>query len=101
MNQLERIRYMESIMDRAETVLSALDEALEQYRNMETELDELEDYYGSDLWRGDFNADENGKLPQDLKRGVLSEDGLWNLLIDRDRLLAEMRRISEKSECED
>ena len=37
-------------------------------------------------WRKDFEADEAGKLPQDLKRGVLSEDGLWNLLSDYGRL---------------
>jgi hypothetical protein len=28
----------------------------------------------------DYQADEKGELPSDLKRGVLSEDGLWNLL---------------------
>ena len=30
----------------------------------------------------DFAADEAGILPPDLKRGVLSEDGIWNLLSD-------------------
>ena len=30
----------------------------------------------------DFAADEAGNLPPDLKRGVLSEDGIWNLLSD-------------------
>ena len=39
-------------------------------------------YYGSELWKLDFAADEAGKLPPDLKRGVLSEDGIWNLLSD-------------------
>jgi hypothetical protein len=34
------------------------------------------------LWKQDFAADEAGKLPSDLKRGVLSEDGIWNLLSD-------------------
>ena len=31
-------------------------------------------------------ADEKGELPTDLKRGVLSEDGLWNLLTNNDEL---------------
>ena len=39
-------------------------------------------YYGSELWKLDYAADEAGNLPPDLKRGVLSEDGLWNLLSD-------------------
>ena len=43
---------------------------------------ELCKYYGSELWKLDFAADEAGYLPPDLKRGVLSEDGIWNLLFD-------------------
>ena len=31
---------------------------------------------------GDFEADEAGKLPPDLKRGVLSEDGVYDILSD-------------------
>ena len=41
---------------------------------------ELEEYYTSDLWKQDFADDEAGLLPKDLKRGVLSEDGIWNVL---------------------
>ena len=35
-----------------------------------------------ELWKLDFAADETENLPPDLKRGVLSEDGIWNLLED-------------------
>ena len=31
-------------------------------------------------WIDDFTADEQGLLPQDLKRGVLSEDGISSML---------------------
>ena len=41
---------------------------------------ELEAYYASNEWKEDFAAEEEGRLPQTLKRGVLSEDGLYNLL---------------------
>ena len=40
----------------------------------------LAKYYTSDEWKQDFADDEASRLPKDLKRGVLSEDGLWNLL---------------------
>jgi len=40
----------------------------------------LEEYYTSGQWREDYEADENGQLPPDLKRGVLSQDGLYDLL---------------------
>ena len=43
-------------------------------------LSELEAYYTSDAWKQDFASDEAGLLPEKLKRGVLSEDGIYNLL---------------------
>ena len=43
-------------------------------------MKDLEDYYGSAEWRQDFEDDEAGLLPEDLKRGVLSEDGIYNLV---------------------
>ena len=42
----------------------------------------LERYQSSGLWLHDYQLDEQGLLPTDLKRGVLSEDGLYNLLCD-------------------
>ena len=52
------------------------------FAELEHDIAKLEAYYNSPQWRKDFEADEAGKLPKDLKRGVLSEDGLWNLLED-------------------
>ena len=43
----------------------------------------LEEYYTSGQWREDYEADENGELPPDLKRGVLSQDALYDLLEER------------------
>ena len=40
----------------------------------------LDAYYTSGQWREDYEADENGELPPDLKRGVLSQDALYDLL---------------------
>ena len=40
----------------------------------------LEVYYTSGEWREDYEADERGELPPDLKRGVLSQDALYDLL---------------------
>ena len=51
----------------------------------------LNDYLGSDDWKTDFAADEAGLLSADLKRGVLSEDGIWNLLED-------WRNLEERNE---
>ena len=43
-------------------------------------ISELEAYYTSDEWKRDFADDEAGLLPKKLPRGVLSEDGVYNLL---------------------
>ncbi len=48
---------------------------------------ELSAYYGSQDWWDDFHASENGELPDDLKCGVLSEDGVYNVLSENDELI--------------
>ena len=40
----------------------------------------LDAYYTSGEWREDYEADERHELPPDLKRGVLSQDALYDLL---------------------
>ena len=82
MTRTERIIHMEALFDKSEEVIRRLDQALEDFAEIEPAIAELEAYYTSPQWRKDFEADEAGKLPKDLKRGVLSEDGLWNLLGD-------------------
>lgn len=42
----------------------------------------LKEYMDSGQWRLDYEADEAGEIPASVKRGVLSEDGLYNLLED-------------------
>ena len=54
-----------------------------------------ESYYASRQWMTDFEDDAQGKLPPDLKRGVLSEDAVYNLLADNDWLMERIRRIAE------
>ena len=70
---IERITHYEKIMDRVQ----ALDSNSPEHKKL---LGELSAYYISDAWKRDFAADEAGLLPKDLKRGVLSEDGIYNLL---------------------
>lgn len=59
-----------------------LKERIERIKKMEHYYDALKEYYESGLWLSDYEADERGELPADLKRGVLSQDGLYNLLND-------------------
>ena len=69
-------------MERAAKAVMELSAALDNYEAVQDDIAALEQYYGSEEWKQDFAADEAGLLPADLKRGVLSEDGIWNLLSD-------------------
>ena len=82
MDQIERIMQMERCLDRASQAVMRLSAALDEYTEAQDALRQLSDYYGSDAWKQDFNDDSKGLLPHDLKRGVLSEDAVWNLLED-------------------
>ncbi len=93
--QLQRIRQMERHLARAASALKRLSSALDKYEEAKTDIAALASYYGSDDWKQDFAADEAGLLPKDLKRGVLSEDGIWNLLEDNKELQKKIRNIKK------
>ena len=75
--RIARIRYMESVLDR---VLSG-----ENHSLLAEHLTILESYYHSPLWQADYAADEAGDSPLALKRGVLSQDTIYDLLTDNQR----------------
>lgn len=75
--QIKRITYYEKLMDTAEKLKNGTSQKKKA-------LAELEKYYTSDAWKQDFAADEAGLIPKELKRGVLSEDGVYNLLSEAD-----------------
>ena len=79
MEQIERIKHFELLLDR---VAPVLEDALDAFEGIQDDVKELSAYYESDEWRDDFEADEAGQLPADLKRGVLSEDGIYDVLSD-------------------
>ena len=80
MEQIERIQHYEKLLDRIAPVLENLEEALDDFEGIQEDVKELAAYYEDDDWREDFEADEAGKLPADLKCGVLSEDGIYDVL---------------------
>ena len=80
MEQIERITQMERKMERAAMAVLNLSAALEEYEAVQGDIITLSEYYSSAEWKQDFDDDEAGKLPTGLKRGVLSEDGIYDLL---------------------
>ena len=84
-SRIARIKGMEARFDRVKEALEDPGKAEDDLCGLAEDIGILRAYYASGKWQKDFEADERGKLPKDLKRGVLSEDGLWNLLDEVDR----------------
>lgn len=93
MKQIERIKTMEQHLDRVSQAVMKLSSVLDEYAEAQESLRELEAYYSSDEWKQDFADDEAGLLPKDLKRGVLSEDAIWNVLEDSRNLNTRMEEV--------
>ena len=68
LDRIERVEKYERLFDEA-TV-----------RPDEEKLRLLDAYYTSGEWREDYEADERGEYPPDMKRGILSQDALYDLL---------------------
>ena len=80
MTQRERIERYERMLDRAERAVRQMEESKRAFGEIRGDLAELEKYYTGPEWKADYEADEAGLLPSDLKRGVLSQDGIDSLL---------------------
>ena len=90
MTQIERIQHMESILDDVSNGLAQMSAAVDRYHEILPKIRELSAYYGSANWIQDFDDDQEGKLPADLKRGVLSEDAVYDVLIDHRDMLRQL-----------
>lgn len=91
MDRISRITAMEEKLRSALAAVQALDQALEEYSAVQEDIAALERYLSSRERRGDLAADEKGLLPSSLVRGVLSEDGIYNLLEENDALRQRFR----------
>lgn len=96
MEQILRIMDMEEILDRALDALRDPSMTAGRCRALQPDIDKLEAYYTGPLWMKDFDDDCAGKLPKELKRGVLSEDAVDDLL----SAFAKLRRGQSADESE-
>ena len=83
---IPRIEEMEAAYDKLTGIVGRLREDLESFGNAAEEIGKLEDYLSSGNWLKDYGADEAGLIPAGIKRGILSEDGLYDLLHEIDSL---------------
>lgn len=95
MTRIERIKQMETLMDQCLAVLEAKHYSKEELIAIAPTITQLEKYYTSKQWQRDYAADTAGRLPHNLKRGVLSEDGIWNLLETWQKAISDIDKIAE------
>ena len=79
LNREERVAFYEQIYDELLKRIHENGSFPEEVRMKALLLDE---YYTSGKWQEDYEADEAGLLPEGLKRGVLSQDGVYDLLTE-------------------
>ena len=79
---VRRIREMEAALDECAGAIAALSQQLDDMDALRDKMTRLFAYYGSDDWYDDRALDEQGLLPDGLKRGVLSEDLVYDAITD-------------------
>ena len=91
---IDRVKCMEEIFEKASDMVNS--ENIEELCSYDSSVKRLEEYYAGPLWKEDFAADEAGAFPTYLKRGVLSEDGIYNLLESIKELKEEHKTVSKR-----
>ena len=91
--ELTRLQDLEYRFDECSRIIADLDTALDQYLDYKDDIEELKHYMESGQWKADFEADERGEIPAYIKHGILSEDGLYDLLESVDIVLKRAKEI--------
>lgn len=76
---VQRVQRMEQYLD---DILEEIHEDFQKLwedERLQEKLKVLSEYYSNGLWLEDYDRDCAGEFPQDLKRGVLSQDTLYDL----------------------
>ncbi|KIR03555.1 hypothetical protein P261_02370 [Lachnospiraceae bacterium TWA4] len=84
--QIFRIIHMEEIYDEVYEAIEVFKGSVDVVNHLEDKIKELVDYYEGPLWMEDYDADSEGKIPKDLKHGVLSQDAIYDLLCTIDNI---------------
>ena len=92
-DQAERITYYEGLLNEAVETIAFMGASLDAFKELQPKIKELDEYYGSESWKQDLADDDAGLLPEDLNRGVLSEDGIWNVLTENKDIIDELKEL--------
>ena len=96
---VERIEHMEKMFDEVKNAFEN-DPNFNKNKTLQKKVSLLTQYMESGQWLRDFELDEKGELPDNLKRGILLEDGLYNLIcdIEQSKKSDPLKRLFDKNE---
>lgn len=77
---ISRITKMEKLFDDLKFSFEKSKEEFYKNKNLQRKLKALTNYYENGKWLKDYQLDEENLLPKNLKRGILSQDGIYNFL---------------------
>lgn len=77
--RIENIQKHEETLDKIDALLEKLEAVSDEWKNIMPDLKSLSDYYSSPQWMADYDAYNDGEIPQ-MKCGVLSQDAVFNSL---------------------
>lgn len=83
---IARICQMETYLDEVMQEMNTYPEMANNNPAIREKIQALKTYYESGLWLADYDRDSRGDIPMTLKRGVLSQDTLYNLFDEIDKL---------------
>ncbi len=92
---IKRVARMEAVYDQSCQAVEALLQAAQTYLDRRAQLRELEEYYLGPVWMADFDRERAGEFPRDMKRGILTEDAIYDLLTDEARMKGLLETVME------
>lgn len=93
--QIERVSHMEAALVRLNDAVTTVEDALDTYEQLWDDYCALDSYYSGKAWWEDLDADNQGLLPDDLPRGVLSEDAAYDALGNAEALRQRLKEIAQ------
>lgn len=77
--RIQNIQKHEEALDKIDALLQKLELVADEWQKIMPEMKSLFEYYNSPQWMADYDAYNDGVIPQ-MKCGVLSQDAIFNTL---------------------
>ncbi|MGU7963344.1 DUF4298 domain-containing protein [Streptococcus suis] len=97
MEARKRVEEMEKLFNRHLALNKSLSDSVTQLNQEQSTYLQLLDYYQSQIYMEDLDLSNKGDS-NGIPCGVLSEDGVYNLLFDRTNLASQLRELADMLE---